>query len=118
MRSSFDYSNFDVYRKAQLFNLKVRPILGMINTEDKYKIDQLKKASFSIMLNIAEGNARMSPRDRSNFFVIARSSAIECAAIIEYLELAEEITTDNALPLLEVLSEISKMLYPLTQVHK
>jgi len=44
------------------------------------------------MLNIAEGTSRFSKKDRKNFFVIARGSAFECIAILEYLQETKEIT--------------------------
>ena len=44
------------------------------------------------MLNIAEGTSRFSNKDRKNFFVVARGSAFEYVAILEYLLETEEIT--------------------------
>jgi len=52
----------------------------------------IRRASFSIMLNIAEGTSRFSNKDRRNFFVIARGNAFECVAILEYLLETREIT--------------------------
>ena len=75
--------------------------------------DQLRRASFSIMLNIAEGSSRFSNKDRKNFMVVARGSAFECAAIIEYLYEVSEIDKDSYNNYLNSLEEISKMLYGL-----
>ena len=44
--------------------------------------DQLKRASLSIPLNIAEGNGKFNPQDQSKFYKIARGSANECGAIL------------------------------------
>jgi len=65
------------------------------------------------MLNIAEGTSRFSNKDRKNFFVIARGSAFECAAILEYLFETEEITQQGFLESEQRLEEISKMLFGL-----
>jgi four helix bundle protein len=80
---------------------------------DRTTNDQLRRASFSIMLNIAEGTSRFSNKDRKNFFVIARGSAFECAAILEYLQETKEITQQVFLQSEQRLEEISKMLFGL-----
>jgi four helix bundle protein len=74
-----------------------------------------REASFSIMLNIAEGTSRFSNKDRKNLFVIARGSTFESAGILKYLyeikaieEMVFKTHTDN-------LEEISKMLFSLIQ---
>ncbi len=48
-----------------------------------YLTDQLKRAMASIVLNIAEGNAKASPAERRRFFRIARASAAEVAACLD-----------------------------------
>ena len=47
--------------------------------------DQLERASSSIALTLAEGNARRTRRDRHHFFSMAQGSAMECAAAIDIL---------------------------------
>jgi four helix bundle protein len=65
------------------------------------------------MLNIAEGSSRLSNKDRKNFMVIARGSAFECAAILDYLYEASEIDKDAYAKYVNILEEISKMLFGL-----
>jgi four helix bundle protein len=47
--------------------------------------DQLDRASVSIVLCIAEGAGRRTAPDKAQFFVIARGSATECAAVLDLL---------------------------------
>ncbi|MEA2060653.1 MAG: four helix bundle protein, partial [Thermodesulfobacteriota bacterium] len=44
---------------------------------------QLKRAAWSIPLNIAEGCGKSSINDKRRFYSISRGSAMECAAIRE-----------------------------------
>jgi four helix bundle protein len=108
----FDFQKLDVYQKSKNFCKEIYSILDK-KSFDRVTNDQLRRASFSIMLNIAEGTSRFSNKDRKNFFVIARGSAFECAAILEYLFEVAEINKDTYSNYLENLEEISKMLYGL-----
>ena len=46
-------------------------------------IQQLDRASLSVLLNTAEGNAKRHGRQRAKFFDDARGSAMECAACLD-----------------------------------
>lgn len=65
------------------------------------------------MLNIAEGSSRFGNKDRKNFMVVARGSAFECTAIMEYLVETKEIEQDVCNDYEKKLEEISKMLFGL-----
>jgi four helix bundle protein len=108
----FDFCKLDVYQKAKAFCILIHKLISNRNF-DRTTNDQLRRASFSIMLNIAEGSSRFSNKDRKNFMVVARGSAFECAAIIEYLYEVTEIDKDAYVNYLNNLEEISKMLYGL-----
>ncbi len=43
---------------------------------------QVRRASISICCNLAEGSARISPKDQDRFYEIAFSSAIEVANLL------------------------------------
>ena len=50
-----------------------------------YLRDQLCRASLSIVLNIAEGAAKQSPKDRKRFYGIAYASLKETQTLIDIL---------------------------------
>jgi four helix bundle protein len=108
----FDFQKLDVYQKAKEFNKDITKILAS-KTFDRVTNDQLRRASFSIMLNIAEGSSRFSNKNRRNFLVVSRGSAFECAAILEYLYEINELNKVIFYKYFAFLEEISKMLYSL-----
>jgi len=61
----FDFQNLEVYKKAKGFHLECKSLI--LNQKlDNYVKDQLGRASFSIVLNIAEGSGKFSKPDRRN----------------------------------------------------
>ena len=81
----FPYENLEVYKKAYTANQKVYRLLKSNKSIPGYAKDQLGRASLSILLNIAEGSAKFSNRDRRNFYVTARGSTFECASLVNFL---------------------------------
>ena len=78
---------------------------------DRNTNDQLKRAAFSIMLNIAEGSGRFTKPDKRNFYIISRGSVFECVAIFDFIYDQELITKSEFDKFYQDLEEISKMLY-------
>ena len=81
----FDFEKLHIYQKAKLFNSEIRTFIKSSNLDTTTK-DQLRRASFSIVLNIAEGSGRFTKPDRRNFYIISRSSIFECIAILDVLK--------------------------------
>lgn len=81
----FDFEKLDVYKGAKIFNSDIRKFIR-ITKLDNATNDQLRRAAFSVVLNLAEGSGRFSKPDRRNFFIIARSSVFECVAILDVLK--------------------------------
>ena len=106
----FDFEKLDVYKKAKAFNADVRQFINTTKL-DSCTNDQLRRAAFSIVLNLAEGTGRFSKPDRKNFFIIARSSVFECVAILDVLE-DESIIGESAFRgFYDQAEELSKILY-------
>ena len=107
----FSYENLEVYKKACTANQKVYRFLKGNKIIPGYVKDQLGRASLSIMLNIAEGSAKFSNKDRKNFYVTARGSAFECAALVNFLQDEQEIPIELASEVMAFYEEISRMLF-------
>jgi len=82
-----------------------------IKKPKRFVKDQLGPASFSIILNIAEGSGKSSTKDRKNYFIIARASVFECVAVIDVMQNDEKIDKETYQRNLQLASEISRMLY-------
>lgn len=106
----FDFEKLDIYKKAKAFNAKIRTCITSLNLDRTTK-DQLRRASFSIVLNIAEGSGRFSKADRRNFFIIARSSIFECVAILDVLKDEDILDAQHYYKFYGEAEEISKMLF-------
>ena len=106
----FDFEKLTVYTKAKEFNKKVNAFLAS-NKLDRTTNDQLSRASFSIMLNIAEGSGRYTQADKRNFYIISRGSTFECVAIFDYLKDIEVINETQFQSFYNDLDELSRMLF-------
>ena len=78
-----------------------------------YLSDQLKRAMSSVVLNIAEGNARRSQTERRRFFEISRASLAEVSACIDLARAFDLLNSITAQSTKVLLCEISKMLWGL-----
>ena len=72
--------DFRTYQLALQFHQVCQTIKGPY-----YLIDQLRRASSSIALNLSEGSERVSNRDRRNFYQRAMGSARECETLVNLL---------------------------------
>jgi four helix bundle protein len=77
--------------------------------------DQLRRASLSCVLNIAEGAGRRSRAQKRHFYSIARGSAMECAAIIDVLRVRAAVEATESRPARALLVRIVQMLTKLDQ---
>ena len=106
----FDFEKLDVYKKAKIFNSGIRDFIK--NTRlDSTTRDQLRRAAFSIVLNLAEGSGRFTNPDRRNFYIIARSSSFECVAILDVLKDESIIAEDAFRRFYNQAEELSKILF-------
>ncbi len=70
----FPYESLEVYKKAFQFHGCMFRLLNTTKGLPAYMKNQLGRAALSIPLNIAEGSAKSSPRDRKNYLSVARGS--------------------------------------------
>ena len=114
--NSFDHEKLDVYQKSIEFLILADQVSESLPRGRAYVADQLRSASLSICLNIAEGGGEFNSSEKKRFYRIARRSATECAAIFDAckaLKLVEDenLSSGKAL-LLRIVSMLVKMTKP------
>ena len=78
-----EHQKLDAYNLALEFVPRAHAVAGGFGRGLGDLADQLRRASTSIALNIAEGAGEYAPKDKAKFYRFAKRSAAECAAIIE-----------------------------------
>ncbi|SDG20664.1 four helix bundle protein [Pedobacter terrae] len=98
-----DYQKLDVWKKAHLFTLQVyKEILPIMPIEEKFALtQQIRRATYSIPLNIVEGSGKNTDKD----FVHYLDNALGSTKEIEY---AFILLRDLAYISLEVYAAVNK----------
>lgn len=98
-----DYQKLDVWKKAHLFTLQVyKEILPIMPIEEKFALtQQIRRATYSIPLNIVEGSGKNTDKD----FVHYLDNALGSTKEIEY---AFILLRDLAYISLEVYEAVNK----------
>jgi four helix bundle protein len=78
-----NFRKLDVYQAAVRFLPLASAIADSLPPRYAALGDQLRRASLSIPLNIAEGSGKITGPDQRRFYAMARGSAMECAAILD-----------------------------------
>lgn len=79
----FDYERLDVYGVALDFVVTADAIARCASRGHGDLADQLRRASTSILLNLAEGAGEYASKEKARFYRLSKRSATECAALVE-----------------------------------
>jgi len=78
------HTNFDVYKLCGQLVIECYRLVNRLPKVESHNLaQQIRRASVSVRLNIAEGSSRKSPLERKRFYEIARGSVIEIDAAID-----------------------------------
>ncbi len=78
----FSFQKWPVYRESIAIAKEANSLCAHFSKAGNRSLsDQLRRASQSIALNIAEGTSRASKKDKINFLRVAQGSLFECAAV-------------------------------------
>ena len=98
----------DVYRATQ----------GKVFVGDRAMKDQIRRATISIMSNIAEGYERVGPREFLHFLSIAKGSAGEVRCQLYAAEDLGYLTADVACVLRRKAAILSRQIAALAKTHE
>lgn len=96
MQYTYAFEKMSVWQQARQATKLIYLKTKSFPKEEMFGVtSQIRRASISICCNLAEGSARISPKDQDRFYEIAFSSAIEVVNLLilstdfEYLTEAE-----------------------------
>ena len=79
----FDFEELEVYQRTLNFVNKVFEVTGKFIRSFQFSLgDQFRRASLSIINNIAEGSGKQSQDDKKRFYKYSLDSARECIPMI------------------------------------
>ena len=105
------FEDIKAWQKAREFNIKIYDITGNSRFAKDFSLrEQIRRASVSIMANIAEGFGRKTVKDFANFLNMAHGSAAEVQCHL-YIALDRNYINENEFKTLYSETEgISKMI--------
>jgi len=111
----FDHERLDVYQAALDFVVLADDVIEHFPRGRSHLADQLHRAATSIVLNIAEGAGKFSKPDKRRFYVTARGSTTECAAVFDVLLRLRVVSTQIHADAKRTLERIASMLIKLAK---
>ncbi len=113
------FKNLSVYDKALRYSRDVRRCVKMFPRDEIFGLtSQFRRASDSIILNIAEGAGNSSRREFARFLDISIRSGFECLACLDIALRNEFIVGEEYQVMTEKANELVAMLYGLKKSLK
>ena len=109
------YEKLDVYQVSIQFVAVAVALSGQLPKGYASLADQLRRAAWSIPLNIAEGVGKPSPSDQARFHAIARGSAMECGAILDVARVLQVSSPQELMSAKELIVRMVEMLTKLSR---
>ncbi len=105
----FDFEKLEVYKLASAQNNRTIKFLASSKT-DLYLKEQWKRASLSMVLNLAKGIGRVTSADKKHFCTMLRGSVYECAALLNVVKELDLLNEEEYKQMYDNYEQISKML--------
>lgn len=107
----FDFERLEVYQRGLRLSKNVFDVSKRFTREVQYSLgDQFRRASLSIVNNIAEGSGKNFKKEKTQFYKYAINSARECIPIITLAKNIGQISEEEYKFFRQEITEICKML--------
>lgn len=111
------YKNLEVYKRSYRLALEMHKFTQSLPTSEKYELgSQLRRASLSVALNIAEGYGRKdSSREFQHFLRNALGSCNEICVLLDFIRELNYINEEYHKKLSEEYDILGKQIYRLRE---
>ena len=106
----FGHEKFRAYKYSIEFAALATQIIEKLPPGYGKLIDQFRRATISVSLNIAEGSGKATEIQKRHCYAIARGEAMECAAIMDILECMRIVDSNTATQAKELLENVVAIL--------
>ncbi len=95
----YAFEKLDVWKKAKILVIYVYKLVKKYPQDEKFLlISQSVRSAASITANLAEGSARITPKDQAHFYTIAYSTTVE---LLNHIIIAKELSYINEIEYFE-----------------
>ena len=106
----FGHEKFGAYQAAIEFAAVAAAIIDKLPAGHGKLVDQFRRASIAVPLNIAEGSGKSTYSQKRYCYAIARGEAMECAAIVDVLTVLGMIDLGKAKDAKALLEKVAAIL--------
>ena len=109
-----DFRKLKAWQEAKALVELSAPAIKKLPPYERYALgDQWRRAGYSVVLNLAEGNTRRGPREFRRYLDIARSSLHELEGIFELVRVLGYLSEAELKSLLIKRSNCARLVYAL-----
>ncbi|HEV8305403.1 MAG TPA: four helix bundle protein [Gemmatimonadales bacterium] len=109
-----DFRNLKAWQEAKSLATLSAAAIKTLPSYERYALgDQWRRAAYSVVLNLAEGNSRRGPREFRRYLDIARSSLHELEGVFELAKALGYFTEQQLRPLRIKRSNCARLVYAL-----
>src|SRR5438477_3223423 len=109
-----DFLNLKAWQEAKSLAALSATIIKRLPSYERYALaDQWRRASYSVVLNLAEGNSRRGPREFRRFLDIALGSLHEIEGVFELVFALGYFTEEELRPVRIKRANCARLVYAL-----